>query len=290
MITLVNDELGEITLRSDPYVVTDFQISSPAVRAVTRNRALMNGTRDDTAFTGARAVTVGITLNDKYCGDDAVAMQDLFDALLPFTVVRRRSVIRWSLPGSGGRERQMIVRGDSAPMVIAGPKHPVLSLSFVAPEGEINSAGAPICQLIEPAVDTELGRAYDLTSNRAYPTSSAVGDRLIDVDGNEQAHWTATIFGDVTNPYILINGVRVEFSRGGGLVLPAGNHLQVDTREKIVRLNSDPLSPRFDRANFTEWTWPDILLRPRNNTIRFGGAILGVGAAMNFCYQPTWAG
>lgn len=289
MITLINDELGAITLRSDPFVVVDFQISSPEVRANVRNRALMNGTRDDTRYTGARAVTVGVTLNDKYCGDDAVAMQDLFDQVMPFTVARRRSIMRWSLPGSGGRERQMIVRGDSAPMVIAGPKHPVLALAFVAPEGEINSAGPPICQKIEPAVDTELGRTYDLTFNRGYPTSSAVGDRLVVVEGNEQAHWTATIFGDVDNPYILINGVRMEFNRGG-LFLPPGNHLQIDTREKIVRLNSDPLSPRFDRANFTEWTWTDLLLRPRNNTIRFGGARLGVGAAMNFCYQPTWAG
>lgn len=290
MITLTEPQLGTIELGADPFVVSSFQIGSPAVRAVARNRALANGTRDDTKFTGGRAATIAITLNDKYCGDDQVTMQELFDRLLPFTVARRRPVLSWSLPGSAGRERQMIVRGDSAPMVIEGPKHPVLAVGFVAPEGEINSAGDPICQRIDPASDVELGRTYDLTFNREYPSSAAIGDRLVTAEGNEQAHWVATIFGDNTNPYVLINGVRVEFANNGGLVLPAGTHLVIDTREKTMYLNGDPLSPRFDRANFTEWTWPDILLHPGVNTVRFGAAMLGVGAAMNFCYQPTWAG
>lgn len=289
MITLIDPDLGSLELGADPFVVQSFQISSPAVRPVIHNRALANGTRDDTKYTGARAATIAIMLNDKYCGTK-VTMQSLFDRLLPYTVTRRRPVLRWSLPGSPGQERQMIVYGDSAPMMIGGPKHPVIGVSFIAPEGEINSAGDPICTVITPAADVELGRAYDRAYDRAYPSSSSIGDRLVLVDGNEQAHWIATMFGDCTNPYILVNGVRVEWISNGGLVLPAGSSLVVNTREKTMYLNGDPLSPRFNRANFTEWTWPDILLRPGTNTIRFGAGVLGAGASMNFCYQPTWAG
>lgn len=288
MITLTDPELGSLELRSDPFVVASFEISSPAPRVVSRNRALMNGTKDDSQFSGARAVTLTIVLNDSVCDD--VSMQSLLDQLIPYTVIRRRPIMRWSLPGSGGVEREIMLRGDSAPIVVDGPKHRAIVCQFVAPEGEITTAGPMICQTIAPAEDVELGRTYDLTFDRDYPVSSAIGDRLVTVDGNERAHWHAAIFGIVTNPYLLINGVRVEWSNNGGLDLTAGNSLVVDTREKTMYFNEDPASPRFDRVNFTDWQWPDILLRPGVNTIRFGGAALGAGASMNFCYKPTWAG
>lgn len=290
MIFLDDPELGTVELHGDPYTVTSFQIGSPAVRAAARNRALANGTRDTTRYTGARAATVSVTLNDQFCGNGAVAMQTLFDRLMPYTVPRRRPTMRWSLPGDDTKQRQMVVRGDTAPIVIQSRRHPVLAIGFVAPEGEITSAGDPVCTLVDPALDVELGRAYDLLFNRTYPASSAIGDRLLVVDGNEQAHWTATMFGDLQNPFVLINGVRIDWASNGGLAIGPGQSLQVDTRDKTMYVNGDPLSPRFDRANFTEWNWSDILLRPGRNTIRFGAGVLGTGATMQFCYRPTWAG
>lgn len=286
MITLDDDDLGTLELRDEPFTVLSFQIGSPAVRANVRNRALANGTRDDTRFTGARAVTVALRLNEKSCDD--VNMQDLFDRLMPYTNPARRFRMRWSLPGSGS-EREMVVRGDTAPMLIAGPKHPTIALGFIAPEGEITTP-VDTCLLINPAIDGELGRTYNLTFNRTYPASLAVGARVVTQIGNAAAHWVATIFGAVTNPYLTINGATINFNVAGGLNLLAGNNVQIDTRERTIYLNGDSAFSRYQFTNFAAWAWEDLLLQRGDNQVRFGGSVLGAGASVNLCWRPTWAG
>lgn len=289
MITLDDPELGVLEMRSNPYVVVDFQIGPRAPRVVKRNRALADGEIDDTRFGGARAVTVSLRLNEDACDDTPSTMQALYDRLLPYMALYRRPVLSWSIPGSGGVVRELVVRGDGAPVAIAGAKHQAVVCSFVASDGTITSPDLE-CTVIQPAADVELGRSYNLVPNRAYPTSSAIGDRLIMQNGNERADWTAVIFGDVTNPYLVINGVRVEWSSNGGLLIPPGSSLVIDTKAKTMYLNGDVANPRFDRSNYTDWSWPDVMLRPGQNTIRFGGAVLGLNASVNLCWKPTWAG
>lgn len=288
MISLIDDQLGELQLRSDPYVVVAFSIGARAPREVIRNRALADGVRDDTRYAGGRAATVALRLNDKACGTP-VTMQSLYDRLLPYTLARRRPTLRWSLPGSDGEQRQMVVRGADAPVMIDSPKHPVISCSFVS-DGEITSAGPEECTVINPALDVEQGRVYDRSGDRAYPASIAVGARNIFQGGNERAHWHGAIYGASTNPYISINGVRIDFLSNGGLLLPSGSSVVIDTRERTMFLNGDPASSRFDRTNFTDWQWEDLMLQPGNNVVRFGAATIGVGAQMNLCWKRTWAG
>lgn len=285
MIVLDDDDLGELELECDPFVVASFQIGSAAVRPVMRNRALANGTFDDTRFSGSRAVTVALRLNDSRCKGQP--MQDLFDRVLPYMKARRRPRMRWTLPGSTS-ERELVVRGDNAPVVIAGPKYPVLSLSFVG-ANEIMSPGE-FCQLLDPGADVELGRTYDLAFDRSYPASAVIGDRLINHAGNDDAHWVASIFGIVTNPTLKVNGITINFNVNGGLDLIAGTSVVIDTRARTIFLNGDPASPRYDKTNFTAWSWEDLLLKPGDNTVRFGGSVLGAGGSANLCWRSTWAG
>lgn len=311
MIVLDDDDLGEIELECDPYVVASFQIGSPDTRSVMRNRALADGMFDDTRFQGGRAVTIALVLNDRACATDAaaaVAMQALYDRLLPFMHPRRRPRMRWTLPGSPGTIRELIVRGDTYPMLVAGPKHPALALSFVAGGGEIMTPGT-FCQLIDPAGDVEVGRHYGISGgfgfaddqygpyytnslgsvDRKYPPSAAIGDRIINNAGNADAHWTAALFGIVTNPTFKVNGITVNFNVNGGVVLPAGSSIVIDTRARTMYLNGDPAFSVYDRSNFTAWQWADLMFKPGDNLVRFGGSILGVGASANVCWNPTWA-
>lgn len=286
MITLIDPDLGSLELLARPYAVVSFTIGSPEVRAVTRNRALADGLVDDTRYTGGRAVTVALRLNERYCGPDASNMQELYDAILPFMSPRRRPVLRWSLPGSAA-QREMTVRGENAPVVVERAKHPALVLQFLG-DGEIRSPEV-YCSLIDPTEDTELGRVYDLEFDRSYPPSAGIGDRLITQLGNAPAHWTATIHGPVTDPFIRVNGVEVVWDENSGVTLIAGESLAIDTKARTMYLNGDPSSPRFDRTNFTEWSWDDLLLQPGENTIRFGDSAM-VGGSVQFCWRATWAG
>ncbi len=289
MITLSDPQLGEVELRSRPFVVRSFQIGSPETRQVVRPRALANGSYDDTRFTGARAVTVALELGERYCASPAglSTMQDLYDRILPFMAPRRRPTMTWSLPGSGGVLRQMTVRGQAAPVVIARAKHPSLVLQFVAPSGEITTPGEH-ATYIEPAVDTVDGRTYDLTFDRTYPTSAPVGDRTIVQNGNEEAHWRLTLFGEVVDPAFRINDVTIAFTENGGLTVPAGSSVVLDTRERTVYLNDDPTTPVYDRTNFTEWSWGDVLLQPGANVVRFSPDSIDGGQALLSWYD-TWA-
>lgn len=285
MIVLDEDTLGELELLADPFVLVGFQIGSPARRTVMRSRALANGAFDDTRFTGPRAVTVALRLNEARCG--GADMQTLFDRILPYTEPWRRPRLRWTLPHSAA-ERELVVRGEDAPTVIDGPRHPVLAVSFVA-SGAVTSPDE-VCMLINPGTDTEQGRTYNLTFNRTYPASQAIGNRLVNQAGNTDAHWTASIFGAVTNPYLRINGVEVNFNQNGGLDLAAGSSVVIDTLARTIYLDGDPASSRYSRTNFTAWSWADLLLKPGDNLVRFGGSVVGAGGSVNLCWRPTWAG
>jgi hypothetical protein len=293
MITLTDPDLGTIELRSRPFVVTSFQISSRATRPVLRNRALADGAVDDTRYVGSRAVTIGLRLGEQpSCATEPSTMQDLYDRILPFMAPRRRPTLTWSLPGSGGVMRQMTVRGDSAPVVIKGSKYPELALQFVAPSGEITTPGEHVTT-IDPASDVEDGRVYstgsDLRFDRDYPATLAIGDRLITQNGNEPAHWTLAIFGGCVNPFFSINGATIDFSSNGGLTLTAGSSVVIDTRERTVYLDGDPSTSRYDRTNFAEWTWDELLLQPGGSLVRFGADTLTGGTAV-LTYLDTWAG
>lgn len=317
MMTLTDPTLGTLVLHgdnptTDPFIVAGFTIGSLAVRPVMRTRALSNGQLDDTRFTGGRAVTVAIRLNEKYCGPLAGdTMQDLLDRLLPYMNPRRRPVLTYTLPGSDGSPRQLTVRGDSAPVQIAGSKHQAVVLSMISPDGEITTAGDPVCIDLNPAGDVELGRVYPAgttdpgntagrvypagttepgnVAGRVYPASLAIGDRVYINAGNEEAHWILQIFGGCTNPFFTINGVTVNFNNNGGLVLPVGASVIIDTREQTIRLNGNPADPRYSKTNFTAWSWSDLMLKPGENPMRFGASVIGTGQA-RFCSLPTWAG
>jgi hypothetical protein len=290
MMYLEDDTLGRVDLAPDGagsgdcgpqgYVVSGFQIGFPSVRAVARGRAIADGTLDDTRFVGARAVSVDLRV-DQRKGDPQV----LIDELMPFLSPRYRPRLHWSIPGSTER-RSLVVRGVDAPVVIAGPKYHTLALSWVAPQGVIE--GDETCITINPASDTELGRAYNLTFDRTYPPSLAVGDRLVTTLGNTVTDWRATIFGPCTNPAIVVNGVELRFDRAGGVTLTGGTSLVVDTRERTILLNGDVNSSRYDKANFTDWSWEQLRLLPGDNIVRYDGVTLDTASSMQMCWRSAW--
>lgn len=290
MLRLHDDGLGGLDLGCEPFVVVSFEIGSRQVRPVVRNRALADGTFDETKYTGARVITAVLRLNedDPACsGPNGVTMQSLFDQVLPYMSPRRRPTLSWSLLGSASDVRATTVRGVDAPMLIEQRRHPVLALQFVSPSGVIVSQGSdvPTCVRIDPTEDVEEGRTYDLEYNREYPPSPGIGDRQVTNRGTAPAHWRGTLQGEVEDPFLRVNGIDVVFE---GLTLPLGSYLTIDTENRTMYLNDDPTESRYGLSNFTQWSWDDLLLSPGTSLLRFGGAELGVGARAEVCFAPTW--
>ena len=296
-VELSDPDLGVLELGCDPYVVASLQIGSPEVRDVTRYRSLADGTLDDTRFTGARAITLAIRFRDRLLGrctpDGAPlpSMQNLIDALAPYMTPRRRPTLTWQLPGSD-ELRAAVVRGVNWGYTIEGPKAQGIAPQWVVPSGEILAGGADAlhCTTIRPSVDVEAGRTYDLTFDRSYPPSDALGGRTIVNPGTAPTHWTLTFFGPVTNPKFTINGVAFKTDRLGGVVLLSGQTLVVDTRTRTVLFNGLPTSSRYQNTNYDEWNWDDLMLQPGTNVIRFDGTSITAQTSANFCYTPSYIG
>ena len=261
------------------YIVTGWEIGFPAERAVVQNRALADGVFDSTQFFGARAVSMAITL-DVNKQDPQLAIDDLTAYMTP----HRRPRLSWVIPGST-IERSLLVRGVDAPLSIAGRQAHVISASFVGVNGVIESPVETVIE-IRPGFESEQGRTYDLLFDRVYPPSLGIGQRIARNEGNEVADWRATIFGPAVNPILTINGIDISFSENGGLTLLAGESVTIDTLNRTIFLNNDPSESRYDRVNFTEWSWESVRLQPGDNVIRYEEPTMS--GSCSFAYRSAW--
>lgn len=286
---LYHPDLGTLILGTDPYIVSQLQIGSPAVRENVKNRALADGVTDNTRYLGARAITATIRMKTaSNCGGES--MQTLIDRLTPYMLPRLRPVLTWQLPGSTAL-RAAIVRGVTWPYVIDRPKHPGIALSWVVPSGEITEGGddAEHCVSIQPAADVQPGRTYDLVYDRVYPPSGPSGSRVITNLGTTYTHWRASIYGPITDPTLTVNGVDITFNRNGGLALDAGEYVALDTRARTVLFNGDDGDSRYQYMNYDEWDWDDVRLVPGSNTIRLNGADITAQTTATLCWVGAFA-
>jgi len=297
VIVLHDDSLGDLALTCENgYVVTSFQLGSPAVREVAHERALADGTVDDTLYVGARAITVNLVLDQR-----VAPLQTLLDRLSPYVSPRRRPRFIWTLPGSETERRSLTVRGVEAPFVLERPKYPPVVVQWVAPDGLITTP-EPTCEWIAPSSDEVDGRTYDECPlvpspdrietatttgrcyDRTYPPAQPRGGRIITTAGNEIAEWTAAFYGPITNPTITINDVPVTIT----VTLGWGQSVVIDTRERTILRNGDPTQSLYGQSNYQAWSWDQLRLRPGENSIRYSGYGITVETSAAFCWSDTW--
>tara|TARA_R110000823_G_scaffold1464_2_gene5717 strand:+ start:527 stop:1411 length:885 start_codon:yes stop_codon:yes gene_type:complete len=279
-------ELGPISLggglrecNAAGYIVTGWEIGFPGARPVVRNRALSDGTIDSTRFIGSRAVSMAITL-DVTKQDPQISIDNLTAYMSP----RLRPRLNWTIPGST-QERSLLVRGESAPVSIQRPQANTITASFIGVRGVLESPDESTL-LITPGSDVEAGRTYDLTFDRVYPAGAPIGSRIAVNYGNEATDWSATIFGPAVNPTLTINGVDMSFDRDGGQSLSAGETLTINTRTKTIYLNNDPTASRYDKINFTDWSWEQVRFVPGQNIVQYEEPTLQ--GSCQFTWRSAW--
>ena len=286
---LYHDDLGTLILGTDPYVVANLQIGSPAVRENLKARALSDGVNDNTRYLGSRAITATLRLKSlTHC--DGPPMQDLLDRVTPYMHPRRRPTLTWQLYGSD-TPRAAIVRGVTWPYTIDGPKYPTIALSWIVPSGQIVEGGpdARHCVTIQPAGEIETGRTYDLVPDRHYADQGPIGTRYVFNEGTDWAHWDLTIHGPVVNPRFIINGIEIRFDRNGGLTLGEGEYVVLDTRARTVLLDGNDSESRYGNMNYDEWNWDQVRLKPGQNQVRFTGDNLTTQSTAVLCWTGSFA-
>lgn len=277
-------DLTDLDLSCDEgLVLVDLQIGFPAERPVVRSRALDDGVIDQTTFLGPRAVTATLRLDQ-----NILPTQSLIDRLMPFLSPRRRTTLTWSLPGSASDLRSLELRGVDAPLVIRQPKYTTIVCSWVS-TGSFILDPDETCDSVSPLdPPEEVGRYYDLTFDRVYVPALPVGALAAVNTGNAPTHCTITLTASMINPTVTVNGVDITFTENGGLTLVTGQTLVIDTQARTILLNNDPAQSRYDRVNFEDWSWDDLLLQPGANVVRLQGTGFSVTTLMTVCWRSAW--
>lgn len=290
MLYLLEDTLGRLDLEcGGGFVVANFEIGFPLVREVVRGRSLADGLFDDTEYLGSRVITVTVRFDSGGCNSPG-SSQALIDQVMPYLSPRKRPRLVWSFQQDVLEERSAIVRGLNAPILINQRAYPTVVFQWVTIDSFLELP-VEACSILNPNIPAvETGRDYDLTFDRQYAPGGPTDSILVVNPGSAPANWVGTVLASANQPNVVVNGTAVEFNRNTGVNLIAGQTLVIDTKERTVLLNNDPSESRYDRMNFEDWVWDDLLLQPGTNVIRFNGAGLwfDVNTRLQICTRGAF--
>lgn len=230
----------------------------PDVRDVVSNRPDQHGIDDRTQYFGGRPVEAQITaLEGAGASIDSVAA-----TFAPFMDPAQRPTLHYVLDRPGYPERILTgLRAAGYAWPIVGPYQRDIQLQWVAND--------PI--VYDPAQKTTTawsgsssnpGRTYNLGFNRIYPTGgSSPTTGQLSTAGDVGMRPMFRIYGPITRPVVqmVIAGlVAYQIWFLAGVIIPAGQWVDVDTRAKTVFANSDPGQSWATSLDWQNTTWPVI--------------------------------
>lgn len=290
MVYLEDVDLGRLDLECDDgFVVVSFEVGFPEAREVVQPRSLADGVFDDSRYLGPRLITVTVRMRSGGCNPLGTSQQ-LVDQVMAYLSPRRRPRLVWSVQRDVTEYRSTVVRGFDAPLLIDAKAYPTVIFQFVS-AGSFLEEPDETCFTADPNVPAvETGRDYDLTFDRQYAPGGPTDSIFVFNPGTVPANWTGTILASANQPNIVVNGYAMRFNANGGVNLIAGQTLNIDTQERTILLNNDPDESRYDRVNFEDWSWDDMLLQPGLNVIRFNGtgAWFNNLTRLQICTRGAW--
>lgn len=260
-------------------VVENLDLGFPAIRGVSQSRPSADGELDETAYIGARAVTISGNLE----GAGVLNRQQVLDRLRSFLRPDIRPYIVYQLEPDGD-VRRIRLRADQHGAPIVAPNDVDFSASWRGPDG-VQEANDEVMQTISAAADIEAGRTYDLEFDRVYPESPPIGVTTVTNDGNMNAYPVLRLYGPAT-------GVNIENQTVGktlelpDLVVDAGDYIEIDTRNRTIRLLGDPDQSRYSYVDFDTSAWWSLI--PGDNELRYYPSSFSSGAVADVIFRPNW--
>lgn len=259
------------------YRVSTLDIGLAEVRAVTAGRVDADGDDDSTAHHGAAAVTARILIT----AGDVDDVQSRLDRLRAFCRPGLRPYLYFD--AEDGSERRVRLRADqgSSPWTTPGLRE--VQVAWRAPDGIVEAAEATIVEA-DAAAEVEGGRTYPLIHPRTYPTSVPAGAFEI-VNETAEVYPVFEMWGPCTGP-------RIENRDAGGylsfptVTLAASQWLEVDTKERTVRLNGLANQSRYDDVDFATLVWPSA--GPGTTSWRYFPISFDAGCHVVARVRPGW--
>jgi hypothetical protein len=256
------------------WFVQQLDVGYPSVRQVADNRAGADGTYDSTAYFGSRTVSLVL----RAIGDRRVAFEQLSRFLRPIT----RPYLYYTVDGV---ERRIQLRANSRSSAFVGsPGSQEFLAQWVAPDGVIEASTETVV-VAQATSGAEVGRTYDLTFDRSYAASSPVGSVSVTNAGTTFAQdLQIQLFGPCTNPRIenLTTGEQLRFVT----TLSSTQFLQINVRDKTVRLNALAGQNRYNTLDFAVSSWFE--LGPGVSLLRYNPDSSSVGAFARVSFRSSW--
>jgi hypothetical protein len=274
-ILLTADDLPDLAIDcTTGFVATDLQVGFPSVRPVVRSRALGDGAIDNSAFLGARAITLSLTL-DTTVGTP----QSLIDRIMPFMAQTRRPRLSWRLGdtvntgvGVDNRWRSAVVRGVDAPLVITGPRYWTVVLSFVTIGAYLESK-----DVHTTTVTTAVGGPSPLvpiTNSGTAPSPwvmTLVAPGASVINNYDFSLPTATLN---VQAYNLLSGYTMEI-----------DSLNRTALAKVGGVVVDNIYPFIDS---TYWEWSDLWFPPGTDNLQLSLSSPGYSVTATFTWRDSW--
>lgn len=278
-LRLEADGLAPFTLDDANGIrVAMLDLGFPDVRAVAADRVDQNGVDDDTAHHGASLVTIQATV----IRSDAHDVQEVVDRLGAFLNPRYRPYLYFDQDGIS--ERRVRLRVDQLTRPIVAPHYRRVQVSWRAPDGIAEAVTATVVDA-DATTEDEGGRTYPLAHPRSYSTSSPVGAFDLVNAGTVDVYPLLELWGPCTGP-------RIENRDGDGylslptLTLAASEWLEVDTRERTIRLNGLANQSRYDLVDFDTFVWPSAA--PGTTSWRYFPSSFGAGCHVVATLRSGW--
>lgn len=267
MLLRLGDETLDLSDHATGGVyVAKVDIGAPAVREVAYELPDRDGVLDQTAFVGARLITLS---GQVIASAAAGTRQQILDRLQSFCRPGTRPTLTIAL--NDDEPRTIGLRPDQCASPIERPGRCPFAASFKAPDPRFYSAdpdGDLVVSSVTvyPPVSLALGRGYPLVFPRVYPSGwGGSGTAVAAVAGDYPTWPIHTIFGPCTNPTISTGpGAVVDFAT---LTLGNGDYLTIDTAARAVWLNGDRAADRYATLDVTTTQWAP--LQPGDTTITF---------------------
>lgn len=261
------------------FDVSVFDPGFPTIRSSSSSRTDADGEDDRTKYLGARAVVLQGTV----VATAGSSRSDVLDRLRGFLNPRRRPWL-YFVAEDGGDERRIRLVADQHAAPFERPGSAEVTVGWRAPDGVAEAVDVTL-ETASATPDVEAGRSYPRTYPLVYPDSSPVGSVLVTNPGTAHVYPVLELYGPATDPVVanLTTGQVFAFD---GIELAAGDFLELDTREKTVRLNGLETASRYGFVDFAVSEW--IELAPGDNLVRYYPAAFDEGAEARVRFRAAW--
>lgn len=273
-------EMVLLPRQDDGIFVQGLSAPMPEVREVAENRTDDDGVRDSTLLFGSRAVSVELLVTQNVRAVEDELGRYLHPRSRPFLVVDDDG---WSAP----RRLGLRVSQFDKPLELglAQVDARKISVGWVAPDG-IWEAAESVEETVLGDLASATGRTYPRTHPWAYEATLSAGASQVTNLGSVPSHFVARLYGPCTAPALLNETTGETLAFTSGLVLGAGQYVEVDTRDRTAYLLSSLSASRLTFIDFTRTSWWRI--EPGQQQIRYAPGQTSAGAQAVITYRPSW--